>query len=97
MVTSVGALDLDSVLASEFLELLGYVLLNEFSDFGRVHVRNGTDRELANDLGGHNSLVARAVESTLNAVKGQGWVSPAMLQNITHFIVDIDLVANSFV
>lgn len=94
VVASVRALDLHGVLAAELLELVRHILFYELGHLVHAHVRHRADRELADHASGHDRLVARVVERTLNTVEGQRRVSPAMLQNTAHIIMDIDLAAN---
>jgi hypothetical protein len=93
----VTALNVKGILAIQFSKLGMNVLLDKIGNGVGLHIRNRTDGELANDLGWDNSLVARVVESTFNTVNGKGRVSPAVLQNFTFSVMNVDLAANSAV
>jgi hypothetical protein len=95
--SGVAALNVEGILAVKLCELGFNVLLNKLSDLLRLHVRNGTDRELADNLGGDHSLVTWVVEGTFNTVKRKGRVSPTMLQDVAFAIENVDLATNSTV
>jgi hypothetical protein len=95
--TSVAALDMESVLASKLGKFGFNMLLHQGSDIINIHIRDRTDRELANNLGRNNSLVTRVIESTLYTVNRQGRISPTVLQHFTCSLVNTDIATNSTV
>ena len=65
------------VLGAELLEHLVDVVVDALVGLFNVHVGHGTDRELANDLGGDDRLGSGGGEGTLDTVDGQGREAPA--------------------
>jgi len=89
--------DLAGVLGVQGLEDLVDVSLDKSVDLRDLHVGDGTDAELADDLGGDDSLCAGGGEGTLDTVKRQRGESPAGHQGALLVLEDSGLAAKRFV
>ncbi|EEQ37737.1 conserved hypothetical protein [Clavispora lusitaniae ATCC 42720] len=75
------------VLRAKVSENLLDVLENQLVQLGRLNVWHGTDGKLTHNLGWDDSFCTSTRKGALDTVDRQGWVSPAVLQNVLFVVV----------